>query len=178
MLSDANFLILDEPTNHLDITSKEILENALCSYTGTVLFVSHDRYFINRTATRILELAGGTLIRYLGNYDYYMEKRIQTPAGGGEKPAGTPEQATKEDWQQQKARQAKIRKLENDLKRTEERIASLEDEIAKIDEECARPDIATNSAKLGALAEKQEKYRAELQTCYETWEELSLALED
>lgn len=178
MLSDANFLILDEPTNHLDITSKEILENALCSYTGTVLFVSHDRYFINRTATRILELAGGTLIRYLGNYDYYMEKRIQTPAGGGEKTAGTPEQATKEDWQQQKARQAKIRKLENDLKRTEERIASLEDEIAKIDEECARPDIATNSAKLGALAEKQEKYRAELQTCYETWEELSLALED
>ena len=74
MLSEANFLILDEPTNHLDITSKEILENALCSYTGTVLYVSHDRYFINKTATRILDLKNGKLINYIGNYDYYLEK--------------------------------------------------------------------------------------------------------
>ncbi len=199
MLSDANFLILDEPTNHLDITSKEILEQALCSYTGTVLFVSHDRYFINQTATRILELTAGTLIGYLGNYDYYMEKREELtriyaapPARMSASPAGTRAGSTaneadaddagaapaaKTDWQQQKAEQARIRKLENGLKRAEERIAELEAAIAAIDGEFARPENATNSAKLNELTAKQEEYRTELETCYGTWEELSLALE-
>lgn len=188
MLSDANFLILDEPTNHLDITSKEILESALNQYTGTVFFVSHDRYFINQTATRILDLTGGTIVNYIGNYDYYLEKhdeltRIyveaepkaqmteQTVAQDG---SGTDKKA---DWQAQKAEQARIRKLENTLKKAEERIAELEDLIAGIDEECADPANATNSAKLGELTGRQNEYRSELEKCYEEWEQVSMELE-
>ena len=141
MLSDANFLILDEPTNHLDITSKEILESALNQYTGTVFFVSHDRYFINQTATRILDLTGGTIVNYIGNYDYYLEKhdeltRIYVEAEPKAQAAQMTEQTVaqdgsgtdkKADWQAQKAEQARIRKLENTLKKAEERIAELEE---------------------------------------------------
>ena len=198
MLSDANFLILDEPTNHLDITSKEILESALNQYTGTVFFVSHDRYFINQTATRIIELTGETLVNYIGNYDYYLEKRdeltkIYVDAAKTATDAGTAvssnsdadsansvmaqAEAGKLDWQTQKAEQARIRKIENSLKKTEERIAELEDLIAEIDEECAKPENATNSAKLGELTGKQQEYRRELEECYESWEELSMELE-
>ena len=153
MLSEANFLILDEPTNHLDITSKEILEEALNNYSGTILYVSHDRYFINQTATRILELTGQTLVNYIGNYDYYLEKhdeltRIYVEAEPKAQAAQMTEQTVaqdgsgtdkKADWQTQKAEQARIRKLENTLKKAEERIAELEDLIAGIDEECADP---------------------------------------
>lgn len=196
MLSDANFLILDEPTNHLDITSKEILESALCQYTGTVFFVSHDRYFINQTATRILELTGETIVNYIGNYDYYLEKHDELTkiyvgaetkaAGGGNAAAALGAAASdsaadvqgKVDWQAQKAEQARIRKLENSLKKAEERIAELEQAIAQIDEECADPSNATNSAKLNELAAKQDAYRKELEACYETWEEVSMELED
>ncbi len=185
MLSDANFLILDEPTNHLDINSKEILEAALVRYTGTVLFVSHDRYFINRTATRILELTGQTLVSYLGNYDYYLEKREAQrtasaaaeaiPASG--RAGAEQEPLAKQDWQQQKARQARIRKLENDRNRMEAQIAELEAQIAAIDAECAKPEVATNSARLGELSGQQEECRAKLEECYEAWEALSLELE-
>lgn len=186
MLSDANFLILDEPTNHLDITSKEILEEALKSYTGTVLFVSHDRYFINQTATRILELTGETVVNYIGNYDYYLEKHDQMMSLYVKKPEAkttsdeTPvrETAQKVDWQTQKAEQARIRKIENSLKKTEERISELEGKIAEIDEECAKPEVAVNSAKLGELTRKQSEYREELDRQYEMWEELSLQLAD
>lgn len=189
MLSDANFLILDEPTNHLDITSKEILETALKQYTGTVFFVSHDRYFINQTATRILELTGETIVNYIGNYDYYLEKheeltRIYVADSAKSELAGTEGSSTgrepeaKTDWQKQKAEQARIRKLENNLKKTEERIARLEELIADIDEECAKPENATNSAKLGELTAKQNECRKELEECYETWETLSMELED
>ena len=191
MLSDANFLILDEPTNHLDITSKEILESALNQYTGTVFFVSHDRYFINQTATRILDLTGETIVNYIGNYDYYLEKHdeltriyveaepkaqaaqmtAQTVAQDG---SGTDKKA---DWQAQKAEQARIRKLENTLKKAEERIAELEDLIAGIDAECADPANATNSAKLGELTGRQNEYRSELEKCYEEWEQVSMELE-
>ena len=183
MLSDANFLILDEPTNHLDITSKEILEDALKNYTGTVFFVSHDRYFINQTATRILELTGETLVNYIGNYDYYLEKRDlmnQIYVKKSETDSNiVPEKQSEQkmDWQAQKAEQARIRKIENSLKKTEERIAWLEAKIEEIDEECAKPENAVNSAKLGALTKEQEEYRTELTTCYETWEELSLELD-
>ena len=201
MLSDANFLILDEPTNHLDITSKEILESALNQYTGTVFFVSHDRYFINQTATRIIELTGETLVNYIGNYDYYLEKREEltriyvdaakaamdandndndsSVAANGTVKADmvASTEAGKMDWQTHKAEQARIRKLENGLKKAEERIAELEDLIAEIDEECAKPENATNSAKLGELTATQNKYREELETCYETWEKLSMDLE-
>lgn len=186
MLSDANFLILDEPTNHLDITSKEILEEALKSYTGTVLFVSHDRYFINQTATRILELTGETVVNYIGNYDYYLEKHDQMMSLYVKKPKAkttsdeTPvrETAQKVDWQTQKAEQARIRKIENGLKKTEERISELEGKIAEIDEECAKPEVAVNSAKLGELTRQQSEYREELDRQYEMWEELSLQLAD
>ena len=177
MLSDANFLILDEPTNHLDITSKEILEEALKSYTGTVFFVSHDRYFINQTATRILELTGETVVNYIGNYDYYLEKHDQMVALYVKKPedeaqteASVKETAQKVDWQTQKAEQARIRKIENALKKAEEKIAS-------IDAECAKPEVAVNSAKLGELTKQQSEYQEELEKQYEVWEELSMELD-
>ena len=184
MLSDANFLILDEPTNHLDITSKEILEEALKSYTGTVFFVSHDRYFINQTATRILELTGETVVNYIGNYDYYLEKHDQMVALYVKKPedeaqteASVKETAQKVDWQTQKAEQARIRKIENALKMAEEKIAELEDKIASIDAECAKPEVAVNSAKLGELTKQQSEYQEELEKQYEVWEELSMELD-
>lgn len=189
MLLDANFLILDEPTNHLDITSKEILESALNQYAGTVFFVSHDRYFINQTATRIIELTGETLVNYIGNYDYYLEKReeltriyvadsVKMADASSESAVGdTNTSDNKMDWQSQKAEQARIRKIENSLKKTEERIAELEQLLEKIDEECALPENATNSAKLNELSAKQQAYQEELDMCYESWESLSLELE-
>ena len=186
MLSDANFLILDEPTNHLDITSKEILESALNQYTGTVFFVSHDRYFINQTATRILELTGEMVVNYIGNYDYYLEKHEEltkiyvnpsTKDAESTQPAEEAAPAAKADWQEQKAKQAQIRKIENALKKTEKRIEELETKIAEIDEAFAKPENATNSAKLNELSAEQNTYKKELEQCYEDWEELSMQLD-
>ena len=181
MLSDANFLILDEPTNHLDITSKEILESALNQYTGTVFFVSHDRYFINKTATRIIELTGETLVNYIGNYDYYLEKRDELTEKFVKKPEEAAQTVEKDseqktDWKAQKAKQAQIRKIENALKKAEDEIAFLEGEIEQIDTECAKPENATNSAKLGELTTKQNQYKERLETLYEEWENLSMQL--
>ena len=175
MLSEANFLILDEPTNHLDITSKEILETALNAYEGTVLYVSHDRYFINKTASRILELTHQKFVNYIGNYDYYLEKReILTPA-----PETTPGEmaiepsAQKLDWKQQKENQAQLRKRENDLKKCEEKIESLEARSAALDEEMAKPEIATNPAKLQEIAVEKASIETELEALYIKWETLS-----
>lgn len=177
MLSEANFLILDEPTNHLDIASKEILEDALNDYEGTVLYVSHDRYFINRTAHRILELSGRTLTGYLGNYDYYLEKKTENADPGTKKGSDSPDtpaiSSAKADWQAKKAAQAKQRKLENDLKKTENRIAELEQKIAEIDTLMASDEVCRNSAKLGELSAEQENWKAELDKSYEEWEKLS-----
>lgn len=180
MLSEANFLILDEPTNHLDITSKEILEDALNDYEGTVLYVSHDRYFINRTAHRILELSGQTLTGYLGNYDYYLEKKTENTdlnagkiSGASAKSDTTVISSAKADWQAKKAAQAKQRKLENDLKKTETRIAELEQKIADIDTLMSSDEVCRNSAKLGELSAEQEKLKSELDNLYEEWERLS-----
>ena len=181
MLSEANFLILDEPTNHLDITSKEILESALNQYTGTVFFVSHDRYFINQTATRILDLTGGTLVNYIGNYDYYLEKReLQTALYvKNEEAQAVPgkDNSKKLDWEQQKKEQARIRKQENAIKKVEEQIGVCESELAKIDEKLSDPAIATNSAKLNELGTLRETKQKELDELYENWEEMSVALE-
>ena len=183
MLSDANFLILDEPTNHLDITSKEILEDALKNYTGTVFFVSHDRYFINQIATRVLELTGETIVNYVGNYDYYLDKRQQLNQIYVKKPEMTltepasNESEQKLDWQAQKAEAARIRKLENEQKKYENRIEELEGLIAKLDEDFAKPENATNSAKLNELTAKRNAYETELVDCMEKWEELSVELE-
>ena len=181
MLSEANFLILDEPTNHLDITSKEILESALNQYTGTVFFVSHDRYFINQTATRILDLTGKTVINYIGNYDYYLEKREEQTAlhvTAGQAEARVPEKtsAVKMDWEQQKKEQARIRKQENAIKKVEADIEAKEQAIAEIDEKLADPAIATNSAKLNELGSLRAKEQEALDELYEQWETLSSEL--
>lgn len=177
MLSEANFLILDEPTNHLDIASKEILEDALNEYEGTILYVSHDRYFINRTAHRILELSGQTLTGYLGNYDYYLEKKTENAEPRTGKIPGASDtpvtSSAKADWQAKKAAQAKQRKLENDLKKAEARIAELEQKIADIDTLMSSDEICCNSAKLGELSAEQEKLKTELDDLYEEWEQLS-----
>lgn len=183
MLSEANFLILDEPTNHLDITSKEILENALVHYEGTVLFVSHDRYFINKTATRILDLYDHGIQNYIGNYDYYLEKReVQRAAwkkggasDGGDVPGAVKETASaasREEWKQQKEQQAIKRKLENELKKTESRIEQLEEEKQELEEEMAKPEIAVISAEVMKRHEKIQQIEEELETLYNHWEEL------
>ena len=184
MLSEANFLILDEPTNHLDITSKEILEKALNDYTGTLLYVSHDRYFINQTASRILDLVNHTFVNYIGNYDYYLEKKeILTAAYSSAAPtasvssavSNTPSETseTKLDWKAQKEAQAKERKRQNDLKKTEERITVLEERDAEIDELMTQEDVYSNSVKCQDLAKEKAGIAAELETLYEKWEELA-----
>ncbi len=171
MLSNANFIILDEPTNHLDIASKEILEDALNSYTGTLLYVSHDRYFINRTATRILELCGKEFHNYIGNYDYYLEKKI-TPAEEITAKQDV-ETESKTDWKAQKEEQARLRKRENDLKKCEDLIASLEEQLADIDEKMVQPEIACNSAELGKLTREQAALQTKLDEQMELWETLA-----
>ena len=176
MLSSANFLILDEPTNHLDIVSKEILENAIREYTGTVLYVSHDRYFINQTATRILELNDKALVSYIGNYDYYESHRIPDPGDSAnnetaDRPSG--DSQAKISWMEKKEEQAKKRKLANDLKRLEDKIAALEDKIASVDQEIMLPENASNAIRLSELAQIREKANTELEELYENWEALS-----
>ncbi len=177
MLSEANFLILDEPTNHLDIISKEILEDALKSYEGTVLYVSHDRYFINRTATRILELTNQKLVNYIGNYDYYLEKKeeltsVYAPQFQEEKPLEKMS-STKQDWQQKKEEQARIRKRENELKKTEKAIEELETRDKEIDEELAKPEVATDPSKCIPLSAEKGEIAEKLEELYEKWEELA-----
>lgn len=178
MLSEANFLILDEPTNHLDITSKEILESALNSYEGTVLFVSHDRYFINKTATRILNLTGQSVINYIGNYDYYLEKKetneqaYLNPVTEEMQAAQTPVSDGKADWQTQKEEQARLRKIQNQIRKIEDEIEALEERAAQIQEEFSRPEVATNSAKLGELHNEQVSIQERLEILYENWEKL------
>lgn len=174
MLSNANFLILDEPTNHLDITSKEILENALKNYTGTILYVSHDRYFINQTATRILDLHDGGITSYIGNYDYYIEQKLVSTARTEEKATAVKEDTeNKKDWKRSKEEQAKERKRRNDLQKTENRIEELENLISALDEKMALPENATSAAKLTELSEQQAKANEELEQLYEIWENLS-----
>lgn len=180
MLSEANFLILDEPTNHLDIASKEILEKALNEYTGTVLYVSHDRYFINQTATRILDLVNHTFVNYIGNYDYYLEKKeILTAAYASATAPSTSvvlqsaESDTKADWKAQKEAQAKERKRQNDLKKIEDRISTLEARDAQLDAELSNPENFTNSVKCQELSTEKAAVLEELEQLYEEWESLA-----
>lgn len=178
MLSESNFLILDEPTNHLDIASKEILEDAVNAYEGTVLYVSHDRYFINRTASRILELSGGQLTGFLGNYDYYLEKKSGDLPNGDlavkntVSKAPAPPSEGMQDWKAQKEQQAKQRKKENDIRKCEEEIAKLEEKDKQLDNEMALPENATNVAKLQELTREKESISAKLEELYEKWETL------
>ena len=180
MLSESNFLILDEPTNHLDIASKEILEDALNSYTGTVLYVSHDRYFINRTAHRILELTGHTLVEYLGNYDYYLQKKAElssSAAGNADASSASAAfgaaSASRLSWQEQKEKEAARRKKQNALKKCEDQIASLEARDKEIDDAMADPSIATDVAALQSLSAQKEEIAEKLLSLMEEWERLS-----
>ena len=191
MLSEANFLILDEPTNHLDIASKEILEKALNEYTGTVLYVSHDRYFINQTATRIMDLVNGTFVNYIGNYDYYLEKKDELTrayASGntfsdktgsnatvinGNNKFTEKESETKLDWQAQKEEQARLRKRQNDLKKTEDRISLLEERDAEIDTLMTQEEVYTNSVRCQELSKEKASILDELEELSEKWEELA-----
>ncbi|MCM1064892.1 MAG: ABC-F family ATP-binding cassette domain-containing protein [Eubacterium sp.] len=182
MLGNANFLILDEPTNHLDILSKEILEDALNRYEGTVLYVSHDRYFINKTAHRILDLAAHGFVNYIGNYDYYLEKHdtvmASLEAASFKDPSQVPSPAQagsgiKQDWKAQKEEQARIRKKENDLRKCEERIATLEAHNTELEKEMSDPVVATQPVRLQELAAELEQNHVELERLYEAWEVLA-----
>ena len=178
MLSEANFLILHEPTNHLDIASKEILEEALNSYTGTVFYVSHDRYFINQTATRILDLTNQAIVNYIGDYDYYLEKKEEltekyAPAAAQAVTEAKQASDNKLSWQQQKEEQARQRKRENELKKVEARIEELETRDKEIDETMILPDICTNVAECAKLSKEKAAITEELEGLYEKWEELA-----
>ncbi|MGN0268943.1 MAG: ABC-F family ATP-binding cassette domain-containing protein, partial [Lachnospiraceae bacterium] len=181
MLSDANFLILDEPTNHLDMISKEILENALTHYTGTVLFVSHDRFFINQTATRILSLYHNQFINFIGNYDYYIEKSPELFALADKNrtqiSAAPVRQVktvdTKAEWKAAKEAQAKERKRQNDLLKTEEQIQKLEERDGEINDLLTQEEVYTNTRKLVELHQEQEELKQQLEQLYELWESLA-----
>ena len=180
MLSEANFLILDEPTIHLDIASKEILEEALNSYTGTVLYVSHDRYFINQTATRILDLTNQSVVNYIGDYDYYLEKKEELTEKYAPSAAETATEAKEEapsegklTWQQQKEEQARKRKQENELKKVETRIEELETRDKEIDDTLVLPDVCTNVGRCAELSREKDKIQQELEELYEKWETLA-----
>ncbi len=186
MLSKANFLLLDEPTNHLDIVSKEILETALNNYTGTVLYVSHDRYFINKTATRVMDLTNHKLLSYDGDYQYYLEKKetmeqihLSSPSGMASPTAANANSSSeaKLDWQEQKKQAAQRKKQERLYEQTEDRIAVLEDEISALDEELARPEYACDAGKLTELTKEREKKEAALTDAMEQWEQLAEDLE-
>jgi len=187
MLSDANLLFLDEPTNHLDIISKEILEQAVSSYKGTVVYVSHDRYFINKTATKIMELRNNGFLCFEGTYDYYLEKRdallklheekqaavIPESTGSKATISDTPDtKGSREDWENAKKKQAETRKLENEFKKCEEEINRLETRNTEIDDEMQKPEVASSSSKLMELSNEHAKNSKELEKLMETWEEL------
>ncbi|EHO54339.1 ABC transporter, ATP-binding protein [Lachnospiraceae bacterium oral taxon 082 str. F0431] len=183
MLSKANFLLLDEPTNHLDIVSKDVLENALNNFPGTVCYVSHDRYFINKTATRILDLTENRLLNYIGNYDYYIEKREAveeaanlTSTEQAEKPADVSE--SKKEWIDNKTVQAQKKKLKNALNKCEKEISDIEDKLQSIDEEFANPENASNVGKLIELQKQKETLEKRLDKLMEDWEELTLQMEE
>ena len=184
VLSNANFLILDEPTNHLDIMSKEILEDALNGYEGTILYVSHDRYFINRTAHRILDLTEGQFISYVGNYDYYLEKHDtvmaaieanapQNADADSAVAAKAAESEVKLDWKAQKEEQARLRKRQNELKKVEDKIHELETRDGEIDELLSQEDVYTDVSRLMELNKEKESIQKELEVLYEKWEELA-----
>ena len=183
MLSKANFLLLDEPTNHLDILSKDVLESALNSFSGTICYVSHDRYFINKTATRILDLTGNRLLNYIGNYDYYIEKREVVEGAANlsnnnieEKPTEISD--SKQEWIENKTAQAQKKKVTNALNKCEKEIEKLEEKLALIDEEFANPEISSNVGKLMELQKEKTALEEKLEKLMNEWEELTLSLEE
>ncbi len=181
MLSKSNFLILDEPTNHLDMYSKEILENAINSYEGTVLYISHDRYFIDKTAERVIELSKDGVTQYLGNYSYYMEKKAErerlAAANAADMSASQSVKETavsdsKADWLMQKEEQAKARKKANEIKKVEDEIEKTEARIAELDELLFTPEVNADTEKLKTLFDEKTVLETKLEDLYEKWEEI------
>lgn len=182
MLSKANLLMLDEPTNHLDMFSKEVLEDALNRYEGTVVYISHDRYFINRTAEKILELTQEGIVQYAGNYDYYLEKKAERERNEAEKLRESPQAAvsakaapqpasdTKNDWLRQKEQQAAERRLANRIARVEAEIEETEAAIAKADADMAA--ASSDYARAQEIFEEKAALEEKLETLYAAWEEL------
>lgn len=180
MLSKSNFLILDEPTNHLDMYSKEILEDAINNYDGTVLYISHDRYFIDKTAERTLELSRDGITQYLGNYSYCMEKkaekaRIEELSKENSKTpvhSASVHSDSKTDWLAQKEEQAKARKKANDIKKVEDEIEKTENLIKSLEEKLFDPEISADSGKVKELYEEKVSLEEKLEELYEKWEEI------
>ena len=199
-LSKSNFLLLDEPTNHLDSASREELEKTLADYSGTLLIISHDRYFINKTATRILDLTGKRMMNYIGNYDYYLEKHEAMmnahfgtenvePTGGivgfgasktgaaaetsGKAAESSADAGGKLDWKAQKEEQARQRKRQNDLKKVEDEIHRLETRDGEIDGLLCDESVFSDVVKLMELNKEKEEIAGKLETLYEKWEELA-----
>ncbi len=176
MLSGANFFLLDEPTNHLDAPSREALEETLLKYEGTMLIISHDRYFINKLATRVLELAPSGVREYLGNYDYYLEKSSEDSRTQGLEiyaQSKKEEQKPKvNEYKLRKEEQARERKRQNDLKKAEARIEQLDAEISRVEEMLSTDEVSGDYEKLLELTSELEKLQNEQSKAYSVWEEL------
>ncbi|MBS4749818.1 ATP-binding cassette domain-containing protein [Granulicatella sp. zg-ZJ] len=176
-LQKDNFLILDEPTNHLDLDSKEVLENALIDFDGTLLFISHDRYFINRVATSVLELSKNGSTLYIGDYDYYIEKKSQ------EKQEILIEQEKnvsiqQSDYTLSKEKQKQKRQLERQLETLEQQMHDCQERIGNIEESLASPDVFTNHEESYRLNTQLEEERQKYDTYLNEWETVALTLED
>ncbi|WP_416829661.1 ABC-F family ATP-binding cassette domain-containing protein [Ectobacillus polymachus] len=178
MMQKCNVLILDEPTNHLDINSKEILENALIDFPGTILFVSHDRYFINRVASKVIELSKDGTIEYLGDYDYYIEKKAETLEIAQLKEEETKQiptpniAAEKRNYEEDKERKKQNRKLTRKLEEIEESIMQLEEQIAAFEEELCLPEVFQDYEKVQSIHKEKETAESKLESLMEEWEEL------
>lgn len=178
MLQQANFLILDEPTNHLDLASKEVLEGALQFYPGTILFVSHDRYFINKIADQIFELTKDGLEVYLGNYDYYVERKaieaerekLKQAEETSEKENNTPPSKSALSYQEQKRRQSQERTRRRKINRLEDTIEAKEQELHQLEIKMTEPEVFNDLEKIKALSEEAEGLRLEIESLYEKWE--------
>ncbi|OON96977.1 MAG: ABC transporter [Epulopiscium sp. Nele67-Bin005] len=179
MLSFANLLLLDEPTNHLDIMSKEVLERAISTYEGTVLYISHDRYFINQTATKILEMQPNKMTLFLGDYDYYIEKKKEQDSNFEPSLQVTEvkAQASKADWQKSKELQTQIRRLKTQIEKTEQNISDIEAQIEDIDNQLCQEEVYSDFERSKQLTDDKENFENEMAALYEKWEELSCELE-
>ncbi len=177
MLGDANFLILDEPTNHLDINSQGILEEVLRNYEGTILYISHDRYFINNTATKVIELSKNNASLFLGDYDYYLEKKKEF-AINEEIRAEKKESEVKEKWTKGKEEIQKKRKIKSVIAQTEKEIKKQEERLKEIDDALLLPEINSNHEALTELFEEKTELENSLLLLYETWEEATVQTVD
>lgn len=175
ILQSVNFLILDEPTNHLDIQSREALERALEDYDGTILAVSHDRYFVNKLATRILRMDGDKLLNFDGDYDYYLER-----FKAAEVSAKTQEKKTDSamDYQAQKKLESARRKTMTRFQKTEAEIAGTEEEINRLNNELMKPGVAADYVQAAELSEKLEELNKQLEELFIQWEELQNRIEE